>query len=126
MYGSLLELQINLSIPEIFGFPAQEYRPTLSLCEDMAQVRADAISHAKELVRNGKAVFTIGVDWSEQELLAIAEDDAIAEQIKEDVDLTMFQNKLARFTRGIVSLPPSFDIGVDLRFDCDAFVIIAT
>ena len=125
-YGSSLELQINKSVPEIFGFPAQEYRPTLSLCADMQTVRANAISLAKELVENGRAVFTIGLNWQESEMATIRKKDTIGAQINEHDDLALVQDRLCRFKKGVMSLPDSLKIGVDLRFDGDAYVILVS
>lgn len=97
LYGNDYEQQINNSIPELFGLPKQEYKPTLTLCSDKDAVRANALSYARELVKHGKAVFTIGLDWTMEEMKDLVAPDTYVAQIKASDDLKLVQNKLGRF-----------------------------
>lgn len=43
LYSGKVDIQINSSIPELFGLPKQQYLPSLMLCTDETTVQSEAI-----------------------------------------------------------------------------------
>jgi hypothetical protein len=75
-YPGNVDIQINKSIPQLFGQPAQKYTVTLELYSSFEIVKQKAVECIRSTAQS-KPVFVLGIDWDEGETFGLDPDNSI-------------------------------------------------